>query len=53
MVTWLHDDIGLANTAVGKSLSNVGGYTLFEVGATKIMGNTASASTLKAFTHTL
>lgn len=36
--TILHDDVGLANHFLGKSLCNIGGYVAFELGATRIIG---------------
>lgn len=36
--TLLYDDMGLAAHHVGKNFCNIGGYTTFEIGATKLMG---------------
>lgn len=36
--TFFYDEAGLANHPIGKNFCNVGGYTAFEMGATKIMG---------------
>src|ERR1700733_1273857 len=33
--TIFHDEVGLANNPIGKNLCTVGGYTTFEIGATK------------------
>lgn len=43
LVTWLYDECGLSGTWLGKSLCNIGGYTAFEIGATKIMGDITSS----------
>lgn len=39
LTTILYDDVGLARHCLGKSLCNIGGYTAFELGATRIIGN--------------
>ncbi|KAL4262833.1 UbiA prenyltransferase [Pleurotus pulmonarius] len=39
VITILYDDLGLAGHCLGKSLCNIGGYTAFELGATKMIGN--------------
>lgn len=38
LTTFLYDECGLAGHPIGKNFCNIGGYTTFEVGATKIMG---------------
>ncbi|GJE90540.1 UbiA prenyltransferase family-domain-containing protein [Phanerochaete sordida] len=38
LTTVLYDDLGFARHYIGKNLCNIGGYTTFEIGATKIMG---------------
>lgn len=43
LTTWLYDEGGLAGHVIGKNLCNIGGYTSFEVGATKIMGGSTSS----------
>ena len=39
LTTILYDEGGLAGHYIGKNLCNIGGYTTFEIGATKIMGS--------------
>ncbi|EKM52334.1 uncharacterized protein PHACADRAFT_126070 [Phanerochaete carnosa HHB-10118-sp] len=36
--TFLYDELGLAGHPIGKNFCNIGGYTTFEIGATKLMG---------------
>ena len=38
VTTFLYDEMGLAAHHVGKNFCNIGGYTTFEIGATKLMG---------------
>ena len=38
VTTLLYDEMGLSAHHVGKNLCNIGGYTTFEIGATKLMG---------------
>ncbi|KAF5388376.1 hypothetical protein D9615_000799 [Tricholomella constricta] len=42
-VTVLYDEAGFSNGPFTKNLCNVGGYTAFEVGATRIMGTAATS----------
>ncbi|KAJ7181526.1 UbiA prenyltransferase family [Mycena crocata] len=39
ITTWVYDEGGASNTVLGKNFCNVGGYVAFELGATKIIGN--------------
>lgn len=36
--TTLYDECGLSGHVIGKNLCNIGGYTSFEIGAMKLMG---------------
>ncbi|KAI0044257.1 hypothetical protein FA95DRAFT_1562451 [Auriscalpium vulgare] len=36
--TFLYDEMGVASHIVGKNFCNIGGYTSFEVGATRVIG---------------
>ena len=38
LTTFAYDELGLAGHHIGKSFCNIGGYTTFEIGATKLMG---------------
>lgn len=38
ITTFLYDELGFAGHYIGKNFCNIGGYTSFEIGATKIMG---------------
>lgn len=40
LTTYFYDNVGLASHHLGKSLCNIGGYTAFEIGATKLVGDT-------------
>ena len=44
LTTFAYDELGLAGHHVGKSFCNIGGYTTFEIGATKLMGTYARPS---------
>ncbi|KAF5370384.1 hypothetical protein D9758_006900 [Tetrapyrgos nigripes] len=37
--TFMYDEMGLAGHVIGKNFCNIGGYTTFEIGATKIIGS--------------
>ncbi|OCH86636.1 hypothetical protein OBBRIDRAFT_737651 [Obba rivulosa] len=41
LTTYLYDEMDLAGHVIGKNLCNIGGYTAFEIGATKIFGGTS------------
>ncbi|KAI0058427.1 hypothetical protein BV25DRAFT_1830078 [Artomyces pyxidatus] len=40
--TFLYDELGVASHIVGKNFCNIGGYTSFEVGATRVISATPS-----------
>ena len=42
ITTLFYDEGGLAGHWIGKNFCNVGGYTSFELGATKLMGSVAT-----------
>ena len=44
LTTFAYDELGLAGHHIGKSFCNIGGYTTFEIGATKLMGPYARPS---------
>ncbi|KAJ7083075.1 UbiA prenyltransferase family [Mycena belliarum] len=44
--TWMYDEAGLSNTALGKNFCNIGGYVSLELGATKLMGKTLQLDTV-------
>ncbi|KAI0318528.1 UbiA prenyltransferase family-domain-containing protein [Amylostereum chailletii] len=41
LVTFVYDDLGAASYVIGKNICNVGGYAMFEIGATKIISATS------------
>lgn len=41
LTTFAYDEFGLAGHCLGKNLCNIGGYTTFEIGATKLMGKSS------------
>ena len=43
LTTRAYDEGGLSGHYLGKSLCNIGGYTTFEIGATKLMGASVRA----------
>lgn len=42
LVTFVYDELGLSDHYIGKNLCNIGGYTMLEVGTTKLMGTISS-----------
>ena len=38
LTTYAYDEMGFARSPVGKNFCNIWGYTMFQTGATKLMG---------------
>ena len=38
VTTYLYDELGFSNHYLGKNFCNIWGYTMIEIGATKLMG---------------
>ena len=43
LVTFAYDELGFSDHYIGKNLCNIGGYTMLEIGTTKLMGTISSA----------
>ncbi|TBU28077.1 UbiA prenyltransferase family [Dichomitus squalens] len=48
LTTFAYDELGLAGHHIAKSVCNIGGYTTFEIGATKLMGATHDLDNVSA-----
>ncbi|KAI1787180.1 UbiA prenyltransferase family-domain-containing protein [Ganoderma leucocontextum] len=46
LTTFAYDELNLSGHYLGKSFCNIGGYTTFEIGATKLMGATRDLDTV-------
>ncbi|KAI0704542.1 UbiA prenyltransferase family [Earliella scabrosa] len=49
VTTYLYDELGFSNHCLGKNFCNIWGYTMIEIGATKLMGSQPALDRVSMF----